>query len=183
MVHDTNATDMWYHDTLVELSILHMNYLIKEPRWRDELDNADPQLINEYDGSKFVEVDHNPEKLSMIVRRVRSVENQSAKVLKHCKEMVILNQYRYSKGLIPLDARDSVEAWYNQMEKHLNIIITNYRAFLHHKELSPDEWNILVQSIKSEVDLVREMIRDAYTFERAQDEKQRENEIRDVMGT
>jgi hypothetical protein len=42
---------------------------------------------------------------------------------------------------------------------------------------------MLVQSIKSEVDLVREMIRDAYTFERAQDEKQRENEIRDVMGT
>jgi len=183
MVHDTNATDMWYHDTLVEWSILHMNYLIEDPSWRDRLDRAEPQIIREYHEGKFVEVDHNPEKLSMIVRRVRSVESQSAKVLKHCKEIVVLNQYRYSKGLIPTGARDSVEAWYDQMEKHLNIIITNNRAFLHHTELSPDEWNMLVQSIKSEVDLVREMIRDAYTFERAQDEKQRENEIRDVMGT
>jgi hypothetical protein len=183
MVHDQDSVNMWYHDTLVEWSIINIDYLITDPRWRNKLDDAKPSIIYDIIGGKTVPIDLNPHKLSMIERRIRSVEKQVELMRTRFEEVLILDGYRLSSGLITNDEYKSTNTWFKEIMGLLDTVAKKYRVLRGHKELQPDEYDAIVSTIVSSVKAAREMIRIRYEFELEILERERIREISKVVGT
>jgi len=182
MVHDTNTTDMWDHDTLVIWSIIHVNnYLIDEHK---HLDDADPNIWYEDDSDgKSVPVDHNPDKLTRIERAVRAVEHQVELLQARFEEVLVLDGYDCLTGIITDEEYELSRSWFDEITHQFDSIVGKYRMFRNHKDLSSDEYISLVESILALTVSTRELIRDKYIVMRAVDERKRIAEISDVLGT
>ena len=185
MVHEDNPTDMWYHDTMVQFSIISIdNHLIKDHK---HLDDNEECIIYESRGSgssyRYVPVDLNPNRLTRIDRAIQSVENSLKSTYLMCKEVVIIDSYNHSKGLITDEEHDEWRNWLEKIRGQLKDIGKKYRMFRGHKDFSRDEYDSLVEIVLKLTSSVHELIRDRYTFMRAVDERTRVKQIRKVMGT
>jgi len=173
MVHDERRSDMWYHDTLVDFSVLG-NYV----HWANmsDLDKVKPSYINTAKGRENL----NPDNLTLIERAVRGMEKAEKTLAARFDELLIIDKYNVTHNIITLDEFEKGRIWNAEAMVALNTIVKKFRGYRAHKSMSPEEHKILFDYIMEHVNILRELLRDRYAFEQ---EVERREEIAKVMGT
>ena len=163
---------MWYHDTLCDFSIISdAHALIKDRKFA--LENK-PSIIYEWvKDAPPVPRDLNPDRLTHLERRIRMVEKHVEILRKRFQEIVILDGYSHSTGLITDDEYEATKIWFDKVMEYLDTIVRKYRMFRMESELSNEEYSALYESITPYIQYAREMIRDRYTFQRELDNRAR----------
>jgi len=170
MVHDEFPSDMWYHDAMLECFLIsnwttHLKWKYKYPGY---LDKIKPQIFNEWskDLGKDVPVDHNADKLTHCERMIQLVEKYDAKLNARFSESLVLAGYYASTGLITQEEYNRIEEWYDIVTKLVSDITRNLRMIRGWKDLSDEEYDIIGENVTKLANILREAIRDRYTFER-----------------
>jgi len=171
MVHDEVPSDMWWHDTMGDFSIISNGHPVMkmDSRRRAYLSEIKPCIIHQTDPitRKMVPVDWNADKRTALEQRLKLVEESERKLKSKFKEAHIEDGYRASTGIITPGEQESTRVWYENGLVLINEVSKNYRMFRGYKDMSDEEYNILYDEITRLIKLLRETIRDRYVFARA----------------
>jgi len=177
MVHDEFPSDMWYHDAMLERFLLtnwttHLSWKYKYPGY---LDKIEPMIFYNMDKKgKYVPVDQNADKLTHYEQMVRTVDKYETKLNARFSESFILAGYYASTGLITQEEYNRIEEWYDTVTKMVSDITRNFRMIRGWKTLPDEEYDIIGKNVENLAELLREAIRDRYTFEREVELRQRD---------
>jgi hypothetical protein len=168
MVHDYLESDMWFHDTMVDLSIgSNFHTLWKKIYDRGKMDAIEHAFYT----LNNVPTDRNPRGLTEVELHLTRIIPHIERIKDHLKERLVSDGYRLGIGLVTHEELASTEQWFSDASSDVDLAVRHLRSIRGWNHVSREEFYILIDEIQIDYQNIREKIRDRYMFDREIDRR------------
>jgi hypothetical protein len=169
MVHESSPSDNWYHDIMTPFSILSNDlHNIIRCKKHDCFDLIEPSIYYTWNSEthRSEPRDSNAAKRTELEQVLERIERQCRIVVNGFTEMRLSARYYETSGAISAEEYAKLEDLFQQAESVTDRIKRKYFTFRGWKDMSGDEMEALLDSMRADIKILRDLIQDRYVFER-----------------